>query len=94
MQKTFMLSLLVLATAGLLLAGLAKAHMDNRGTYENNAMAGMMNGAGMMGAHMGQAHDRGDIEQMKQEMKEHMGLTDNEINDMTEHCPMMRGAGT
>lgn len=37
------------------------------------------------------AHATNDIDWMKDEMKEHMNLTDEEVDEMTEHCPMMRG---
>ena len=76
--------------------------MDKNGMMDSDDMSNMMNSNGMMdsnnmmgmmsmmhGNGMMDMHDSDDIEWMKTRMKEYMNLTDEEINEMTEHCPMM-----
>ena len=96
MENKYLLAIPI-AAISLLAVGLALAH-ENPG--ETNTpfgnmmgngfgMGGMMNMMEMMGGDF--AHDQDDIEWMREEMKEHMNFTDEEFDEMAEHCPMMRG---
>lgn len=68
------------------------AEMHETNGNSETTMTGMMQGRGMMGMPLSAMHDSDDIAWMKEEMKEHMGLTDEEIEEMTDHCPMMQGS--
>lgn len=55
--------------------------------FSMSGMGGMM---GMMQGTNGFVHDKDDIGWMKNEMKEHMNLTNEEVDEITGHCPMIR----
>lgn len=57
------------------------------GMMNAQGMMPMMNSMGMMNGDF--VHSKDDIEWMREEMKEHMGMTDEEFNEMASHCPMM-----
>lgn len=79
----------LLAIAAFAVVSVAGAHSTDS---EGSGMGGMMRGMGMMGMMNGNfVHDQDDIDWMKDEMKEHMNFTDEEFDEMAEHCPMMRG---
>lgn len=89
--KYVLIAVLAVLAAG---AGISAAHAGGEeaaGTGETmmdapyKTMSGMMQ---MMGMHNGLVHDSDEIEWMREEMKEH-GFTEEEFNDMAEHCPMM-----
>src|SRR3989338_6521335 len=89
----------VIATLALVAAiGIASAQNNfSNGMMGGNSgmMGGMMQDSDMMSmmnsmhGMNGSVHDSDDIEWMRQEMKEHMNMTDEEFNEMASHCPMM-----
>jgi len=98
MEYKYVLALLLAAAVGILAVSIAGAHSNgNQNTMMddgNSGMMGMMGGMGMMNGMMstdGFVHNEDDIDWMREEMKEHMNFTDEEFNEMAEHCPMMRG---
>lgn len=96
MENRYALALLFVAAVGILAAGIAVAHGNSLGWTDSDGlgMMGMMRGMGMMNGMMGTdgfAHSEDDIQWMRKEMKEHMNLTDEEVDEMADHCPMMRG---
>src|SRR3989344_1284868 len=91
MESKYLLAVIAIAAIAVLSIGIASAHSNsNQNTMMNNSfgMGSMMNMMGMMGDDF--AHDQEDIEWMREEMKEHMNFTDEEFDEMAEHCPMMR----
>ncbi|HLD49420.1 MAG TPA: hypothetical protein VJB11_03575 [archaeon] len=71
-----------------------RANMMGSGMMSGNMMQGMM-GSGMMNGRNSMMnsgmHGADDIEWMRNEMKEYMNLSDEQINNMIESCPMMKG---
>ncbi len=95
MENRYALALLFVAAVGILAAGIAVAHGNGSGWTDSDdlGMMGMMRGMGMMNGMMGTdgfVHSEDDIQWMKEEMKERMNFTDDEFDEMAEHCPMMR----
>ncbi len=95
MENKYILALAVLAVATLaaLSIGIAGAHdnsVNQRGTMidDDFGMMGMDSMMGMMSGNF--VHDQDDIDWMREEMKVHMNFTDEEFDEMAEHCPMMR----
>ncbi|MDI6721675.1 MAG: hypothetical protein QMD85_04755 [Candidatus Aenigmarchaeota archaeon] len=85
MKIEYAMAMLGVLAIGILFIGTASAHSSrNLSTDDDFDMMGMMNGAGMMNGDF--AHDP---DTMRDEMKEH-GMTDEEFDEMAEHCPMMR----
>ena len=83
--------MIAIAAIAALSIGLASAHSNNnQNTMMDNSfgMGSMMNMMGMMGGNF--IHVQDDIDWMRKEMKEHMNFTDEEFDEMVEHCPMMR----
>ena len=94
MENKYILAALTAIALGALTIGAASAHSNNRNQKgammgdDNVGMSGMM---GMMSMMQGNfVHDKADIDWMKKEMKEHVNLTDEEVDEMSEQCPMMR----
>ncbi len=87
MKNIYLLAALAVLAATLFTVGISSAHSNNSGAQS-------MMGSGMHGAGMMQGHMTGeDAESMVQHMKEHhAGMTDEEISEMIESCPMMRGS--
>ena len=77
------------------------SYQQNYGMMQSYGRANMMDGGNaMMGSGMMSGknsmmnsgmHDADDIEWMRNEMKEQMDLSDEQINSMIKSCPMMRG---
>ena len=64
--------------------------MMNRQYASGMMGSGMMSGKNsMMNSGM---HDADDIEWMRNEMKEYMNFSDEQINSMIESCPMMKAS--
>lgn len=84
-SKYLLAATIAIATVSIFAIGIANAH----GTNDYTGMMGNGFGGGMMGGNF--VHDQDNVDWMKDEMKEHMNLTNEEVNEMTEHCPMMRG---
>ena len=92
MENTYLLAAIAVIAVSVLAIGIASAHSNsNRNTMMDNSFGtgSMMNMMGMMNSNSG--HNQEDIEWMREEMKEHMDFTDEELDEMAEHCPMMRG---
>ena len=91
MESKYLLAVIVIAAIATLSIGLASAHSNNnQNTMMDNifGMGSMMNMMEMMSGDF--VHDQDDIDWMRKEMKEHMNFTDEEFDEMVEHCPMMR----
>ena len=91
MESKYLLVVIAIAAIAALSIGLASAHSNsNQNIMMDNSfgMGSMMNMMGMMGGNF--IHDQDDIDWMRKEMKEHMNFTDEEFDEMVEHCPMMR----
>lgn len=90
MELKYMLAVLAIAAIAALSIGIASAHTNSRnqmGSIDDDF--GMMGMGGMMGGNV--VRDQDDIDWMREEMKEHMNFTNEEFDEMAEHCPMMRG---
>ncbi len=74
-------ALIAIAAAGILSIGVTGANLDNM-MGGNGMMSGMMNGF---------VHEQGDVDWMRDMMKNDMGFTDEEFDEMAWHCPMMGG---
>jgi len=93
MENKYVLVVLVIAAIATLAIGIASAHSNSRDqdwpTMGNGfGMGNMMEMMNMMGGNF--VHDQDDIDWMRKEMKEHMNFTDEEFEEMAEHCPMMQ----
>ena len=94
MESKYLLAVIVIAAIATLSIGLASAHSNNNqntmmdNSFGMGSMMSMMNMMGMMSGDF--VHDQDDIDWMRKEMKEHMNFTDEEFDEMVEHCPMMR----
>ncbi|MBI4174633.1 MAG: hypothetical protein HY517_03235 [Candidatus Aenigmarchaeota archaeon] len=87
MENKHLLAAVIAIAVAAFAVSVASAHNTNDNTGNGFGMGGMMNMMGMMG---GFAHDQNDINWMREEMKEHMNFTDEEFDEMAQHCPMMR----
>ena len=78
MENKYLLVAVIAVATAIFAVNVASAYNNDN----KNTMMGMMSGDF--------AHDQGDIDWMREEMKEHMGFTDEEFDEMVERCPMMR----
>ncbi|MBI5133442.1 MAG: hypothetical protein HZA83_01900 [Thaumarchaeota archaeon] len=88
MKNKYLLVALLVVAASAFAISVASAHSTDS-SNTGFGMGGMM--SMMQGISGNFVHDQNDIDWMKDEMKEHMNLTDEDVNEMTGHCPMMRG---
>jgi len=91
MENKYLLGIVVTIAAAAFAVSVASAHSNNnQNTMMDNSfgMGSMMNMMEMMSGDF--VHDQDDIDWMRKEMKEHMNLTNEEVSEMAEHCPMMR----
>lgn len=88
MKDEYLLIALAVASVSVFAIGIAGAHINNQGTPMMGNGFGMDSMMGMMQGNF--VHDEDDIQWMKKMMKDYMNFTDEEFDEMAEHCPMMR----
>ena len=88
MKNKYLLAVFAVAAIAVLSISVASAHSN---TEDQGWPMGSGFGGGMMRMMQDNfVHDEDDIDWMREEMKEHMNFTDEEFDEMAEHCPMMR----